>query len=109
MAPTYHVFIGWDHAVYTFIQDLIIEAVKAIPGVSSVKTFGPRDISNRVDYPDVATEVCTGVASMNAEIAANKEKSSKEGEEAAFGILICGTGIGMSIAANKFSGIRAAL
>ncbi len=106
MAPSYHVFIGWDHAVYTFVQDLIIETVKAIPGVVSVKHFGPRDISNRVDYPDVAAEVCNGVLSTKAELAANGK--DKEGETA-FGILICGSGIGMSIAANKFPGIRAAL
>ena len=46
-----------------------------------------------VDYPDVARTVCEGVL------------SDSEG----LGILICGTGIGMSIAANKFVGIRAAV
>ena len=43
------------------------------------------------DYPDIAAKVCAAV---------------KEGFER--GILICGTGIGMSIAANKVKGIRAA-
>ncbi|MDR2639611.1 MAG: ribose 5-phosphate isomerase B [Helicobacteraceae bacterium] len=48
---------------------------------------------DRVDYPDYAAKVCEAVL--------RDSKSS--------GILICGTGIGMSIAANKFRGIRAAL
>ncbi|MCL4136307.1 UNVERIFIED_CONTAM: hypothetical protein GTU68_029349 [Idotea baltica] len=45
------------------------------------------------DYPDIAVEVCQRVTSG---------KSDR-------GILVCGTGIGMSIAANKIDGIRAAL
>ena len=54
--------------------------------------FGCHD-TNSVDYPDVAQEVSIAI------------------EESRFdqGILICGTGIGMSIAANKMPGIRAAL
>ncbi|MFC1967252.1 ribose 5-phosphate isomerase B [Chloroflexota bacterium] len=46
-----------------------------------------------VDYPDIADKVATEVAGGLAE----------------FGILICSTGIGMCIAANKVKGIRAAL
>ena len=49
--------------------------------------------SNSVDYPDIALKLCNKLL-------------AKEGE---FGILICGTGIGMSMAANKIKGIRAAL
>ncbi len=45
-----------------------------------------------VDYPDYASSVCEQVASGQADR----------------GILICGTGIGMAIAANKFNGVRAA-
>ncbi|MFO7764952.1 MAG: ribose 5-phosphate isomerase B [Pelovirga sp.] len=51
------------------------------------------DGSASVDYPDFAAKVARAVASG----------------EAKAGILICGTGIGMSIAANKIPGIRAAL
>ena len=46
----------------------------------------------KVDYPDKAKEVCEKVASGEYEM----------------GILICGTGIGMSMSANKIKGIRAA-
>ena len=49
--------------------------------------------SNPVDYPDIAYVAATGV-------------SKKEADRA---ILVCGTGIGMSITANKIKGIRAAL
>lgn len=46
-----------------------------------------------VDYPDVAADMVAGIGACEYEC----------------GILICGTGIGMSIAANKGAGIRAAL
>lgn len=46
-----------------------------------------------VDYPDIAKTVCTAISIG----------------ECSRGILICGTGIGISIAANKIPGIRAAL
>ncbi len=55
------------------------------------KDFGCYD-ENSVDYPDIAEKVC------NAIIAKEADK----------GILVCGTGIGISIAANKIDGIRAA-
>ncbi len=45
-----------------------------------------------VDYPDIAALLCNGILNKKADL----------------GILVCGTGIGMSIAANKFKGIRAA-
>lgn len=47
----------------------------------------------RCDYPDIAEAVCKKVTSSECELA----------------ILVCGTGIGMSIAANKIKGIRAAV
>ncbi|GEK33261.1 ribose 5-phosphate isomerase B [Kurthia sibirica] len=54
--------------------------------------FGPKD-DRSVDYPDYALPVAQGVATGEFDK----------------GILICGTGIGMSIAANKVKGIRCAL
>lgn len=50
------------------------------------------DDDQSVDYPDFAAAVCRQVASGESDR----------------GILICGTGIGMAIAANKFKGVRAA-
>lgn len=49
--------------------------------------------SDSVDYPDYAKKMATTILSGSADL----------------GILICGTGIGISIAANRFSGIRAAI
>lgn len=57
-----------------------------------VKDLGPNS-TNAVDYPKYAEAVGNEVAD----------------EKVDFGILICGTGVGMSIAANKVKGIRAAL
>lgn len=57
-----------------------------------VHNFGT-DTKDFVDYPDYAHLVCTDITEGKADL----------------GILICGTGIGMSIAANKHKGIRAGL
>ncbi len=81
-------YIGSDHAGYT-IKGQVIEMLKSRG--HEVVDMGPQS-ADRVDYPDYAEKVSKAVA---------KEKGS-------FGILICGTGIGMSIAANKIDGIRAA-
>ena len=56
-----------------------------------VADLGPADDS-RVDYPDFAVLVARDVADNKAD----------------FGVLVCGTGIGMAVAANKVHGIRAA-
>lgn len=56
-----------------------------------VKDFGAYT-KDSVDYPDIAEAVCKPVANGEFE----------------FGVLVCGTGIGISIAANKIKGIRAA-
>lgn len=53
--------------------------------------FGPQT-ADSVDYPDFAEKACKAVLEKKCDAA----------------ILICGTGLGMSIAANKFHGIRAA-
>ncbi len=56
-----------------------------------VRDFGPHEVQS-VDYPDYAAQVSREVSSGRIDR----------------GILICGTGIGMCIAANKFTGVRAA-
>ena len=82
-------FIGADHAgieIKAFVKELF-EARG-----HTVEDLGPFD-KTRVDYPDFAAKVCEAVL-------ANTDTK---------GILICGTGLGMSMSANKFDGIRAAL
>ena len=81
--------LGCDHGGYELKQEIIkyLEE-KGIP----YKDFGC-DSTKSVDYPIYARKV--GRAIQNGEC----DK----------GILICGTGIGISIAANKMKGIRAAL
>ncbi len=81
--------IGCDHRgleLKKFVLKLLAEM-----GHDSAD-FGT-DTADPVDYPDIARKIGEAVAS-------GKSK---------FGILICDTGIGMSIAANKVKGIRAAL
>ncbi|MGX7091144.1 ribose 5-phosphate isomerase B [Hutsoniella sourekii] len=80
--------IGADHGGFE-LKNKIIDHLKAD---YEVMDFGPNS-SESVDYPDFAVKVT----------------SSIQNSEADLGILICGTGVGMSIAANKQKGIRAAL
>lgn len=81
--------IGSDHAGYLLKADIIkfLESKGLV-----VKDFGT-NCPDSVDYPDYGRAVAEAVA-------------SKECEK---GILICGTGIGISISANKVPGVRAAL
>jgi ribose 5-phosphate isomerase B len=82
-------FIATDHAGVA-IKPNIIEMLEKRG--HEVIDLGPKD-SSRVDYPDFAHKLCK-------EVLANDNTQ---------GILICGSGIGMSLAANKHKGIRAAL
>ncbi|HEY5582947.1 MAG TPA: ribose 5-phosphate isomerase B [Ruminiclostridium sp.] len=81
--------IGSDHAGYLLKADII--KLLESKGLE-VKDFGTNS-PDSVDYPDFGQAVAEAV-------------SSKECER---GIVICGTGIGISISANKVPGIRAAL
>jgi ribose 5-phosphate isomerase B len=81
--------IAADHAGYS-LKEALRQRLSAAG--HEVLDFGT-DSNESTDYPDYASAVGKKVASG----------------EAARGILVCSTGIGMSIAANKVSGIRAAL
>jgi ribose 5-phosphate isomerase B len=83
------VAIGSDEAGFR-LKGVLIDLLEGEEGIS-VTDFGCRS-DDPVDYPDVAFELARAVA---------------RGEHDR-GILICGTGIGMSIAANKVPGVRAA-
>lgn len=81
--------VGADHAGFELKNNLLDFLSSRGVLWEDVGTFS----GESVDYPDYAFEVARRVASG----------------EAAFGLLICGTGIGMSITANRLTGIRAAL
>ncbi len=87
MKPT--IALGADHAGYEYKNKLISYLTENGYACIDCGTNGPES----VDYPVHASKVCELV----------------RGGECDFGILVCGTGIGMSIAANKHRGIRAAL
>lgn len=82
-------YIATDHAGFD-LKNYTVELLKEKG--HEVIDLGPY-CKDRVDYPDYAIKVCEAVLADNT----------------SFGILICGSGIGMSMAANRYSGIRAAL
>ena len=83
------VMIGADHGGYTLKQTIVAFLQEQGYDVLDIGTHN----SDSCDYNDVATEVAHAVRAGTVER----------------GILICGTGVGMSIQANKIEGIRAAL
>ena len=82
-------YIATDHAGLD-LKDYTVELLKSKG--HEVIDLGPFN-KDRVDYPDYAVKVCTSVLA----------------DSNSWGILICGSGIGMSMAANRHHGIRAAL
>lgn len=89
MALSLPIFMGSDHAGFhlkSYIKACLVE-----------KGFDVTDLgcsnTDPVDYPDIAKLVAPKL----------------EHQEKAFGILVCGSGVGISMAANRFSYIRAAL
>ncbi len=84
-----HIALGADHAGFRTKEIIKKYLEGAGYGVDDVGTFSEES----VDYPDFARAVGERVVSADN----------------ALGIVVCGTGIGVSIAANKVTGIRAAL
>ena len=83
------IVIGNDHGALD-LKNEIVEHLES--NGHTVENIGV-DCLDSVDYPDFANKACTEYKAGNYD----------------FGILVCGTGIGISIAANKINGIRAAL
>ena len=80
--------VGNDHAGFI----LKTELVKVLNALGySVTDLGTHD-TERVDYPDFGSAVGRAVANNDADL----------------GLLVCGSGIGIGMAANKISGVRAA-
>lgn len=87
--PAETIAIAADHAGFDLKSTLVDELRK---GGAKVIDLGTHS-TDSVDYPDFADAVAKAVAAG----------------QAARGVLVCGTGIGISIAANRHKGIRAAL
>ena len=85
-----NITIGSDHGAVELKDEvkMVLHEFSDVK-VKDVGTFG----REAVVYPDIAEKVCADVVSGKADR----------------GIVLCGTGIGISIAANKIDGIRAAL
>lgn len=84
------IIVGADHGGVRLKDDLV--AMLSSTGQYKIVDKGTHGGAS-VDYPKIAESVCT-------EVSANND---------ATGILVCGSGIGISISANKVKGIRAAL
>ena len=82
------IFIASDHAGYKLKKNIISKFSKT----KKIVDLGPKS-NESVDYPDFAKKL-------------SKKVSSNKGS---FGILVCGSGMGMAITANKRRNIRAAL
>ncbi|MDZ4166691.1 MAG: ribose 5-phosphate isomerase B [Coriobacteriia bacterium] len=81
------IHLGADHAGFDLKEHVRSALIALGHEVTDVGTSGP----DSVDYPDYAAEVGSAVARGDAD----------------FGVLVCGTGLGMAIAANKIAGVRA--
>jgi ribose 5-phosphate isomerase B len=80
--------IGTDHRGFSLHTNLVDLLHRLGHEVEDIGTFTP----DAIDYPDVAAQVAGKVSRGEVDR----------------GILVCGTGLGMCIAANKFHGVRAA-
>ncbi|MEO0326242.1 MAG: ribose 5-phosphate isomerase B [Myxococcota bacterium] len=84
---------GADHAGLALKDELVAHLAKLGHEVRDLGTHGPES----VDYPDFAHAVATAV------------RDARAAGEPTLGLLVCGTGLGMSYGANRHAGIRAAL
>lgn len=84
-----NIAIGCDHAAYTFKEEIKAYLISLGHEVEDCGTYS----AERADYPDFGIAVGEAVASGRCQR----------------GVVICGSGIGISIACNKVKGIRCAL
>jgi len=82
--------VGADHGGYP-LNEQVIEILRAAG--HEIEDFGTHDGTGSDDYPDYASKVGEAVRGGSAEC----------------GIVICGSGVGAAVAANKLRGVRAAL
>ncbi len=88
-------YLGNDHGGVA-LRDTVLQAAQSME--FKIVDFGVSSDEESVDYPDYAKKVVDALI---------QDQTTPQKES--FGILLCGSGIGMSIAANRFPEIRAAL
>ena len=91
MRHTFNIFIASDHQGFE-LKNTLRDWMKK--NGYSVTDFGPETINSEDDYPDYGIKVATAVA-----------ENPKNG----LGIVICASGVGMAVAADKVKGVRASL
>jgi ribose 5-phosphate isomerase B len=74
------------------MKDALVAVLKKDPRISHIEDLGVKSASDATVYPDIGFALARKIADSQADR----------------GLLICGTGIGMAISANKVEGIRAA-
>lgn len=94
--PKIKIWIASDHAGFD-LKNSLIEQLKKNTHLEIVDC-GPTE-NKSVDYPDFADQVCKKI----------KPNTTEQPLLTEFGILVCGSGQGMALRANKYSHIRAAL
>jgi ribose 5-phosphate isomerase B len=87
---TWRLGLGADH-IGADLKNALRDVLGDHPAIESLRDFGAPDATTEVPYPSVALPVAEAVARGEIDRA----------------ILICGTGIGMAISANKVAGVRA--
>lgn len=85
--------VGADHGGVLLLNALVEHLGERKVEIQA--RFGPTEAGSRVDYPDVAQELCAALKSSSA--------------AGTFGLLVCGTGQGMAMSANRVPGIRAGI
>lgn len=90
------VYVASDHAGFEIKTKVTKYLSTKYKEANSIHDLGPLD-DKRVDYPDFSNKVCTAL------------KNSTGDSTTDLGILICGSGQGMAMRANKYKHIKAAL
>ena len=86
----YRIVVGSDFAGFE-LKELLKKYLQKDPRVSEVIEMGVNSLDDKTDYPNIGFALGEKITSGNADR----------------GLLVCGTGIGMAISANKVPGIRA--
>lgn len=85
------IVVGCDN-IGVAMKEVLISVLNKDPRVSHIEDLGVKTVNDSTAYPDIGFAVANKIADSNADR----------------GLLICGTGIGMAISANKVEGVRAA-